>query len=145
MSTFDENFQKALAVLRERKEGRRTEAKGPTVEEMSTEIEAALPELGKRMFKAGGAPLRGASQDDAVHITYAAVPRGSDELATLNAPKSSMLSINPAPGYPWSHKGSSPALLVAEQFRGRGMKFRKKTGTWPQIKAAIVKFFKEQA
>ena len=143
MTDFDNNFEKALAAVRERKEARRAANTGPTVEAMIAEISGALPELFDKHFKVQVPPLRSsAGSDDGVYITFADVPRESSQLDRLNANRQIQISITPAPGYPWTAMGPSPEKLVAKSFTERNLKFRKKTGTWPQIRDSVVKFFK---
>lgn len=84
---------------------------------------------------------------DGVYVSFASVPKGSSELACLNAKRNLMISIT-APE--WSQRnvathhlitGTIPTTKVtAHTFTGN-TKFRKTSGTPAKVIAAIVAFF----
>jgi hypothetical protein len=111
----------------------------PTAEQLCQTITDALPELAPFQFRASYKGQLG--NHEHLHVTFAMVKKGAGELDSVNAKKQVMISILAAPGYEWPIGAESPAKLIAHQFRGRNMKFRKKTGDAKAIVKAIVDFF----
>ena len=107
-----------------------------TAHDLAGTIYGALPELHGFLFRADTGLRLG--PEDAVYVTFANVPRGSSELEAINSKKQAMISIT-APT--WPRNAEVPGRVTAKQFRGRGLKYRTKTGTPKQIVASIVDFF----
>lgn len=110
-----------------------------TASEIAKFIEAALPELAPFEFYVKYKNPLG--NHEHMTVTFAMSKRGGAELDALNSKKQAMISILPAAGHAWPIGETAPSKLTAYQFRGRDMKFRKKTGSLEQILKAIVDFF----
>jgi hypothetical protein len=81
--------------------------------QMIAGLKAALdPILGKCVFSVSRG--QNFANDDSVYLTYANVPKGSDELACMNAKKRFMISITDGRKYGASGWGRDmPALVKA--------------------------------
>ena len=117
----------------------------PTAVEIATAILSALePAFGGRVLRVD----RGVHLDDsdAVFVSFANVPAGSGQLATLNAPSSTTIAITDVKKYgpsAWRRDQPAPDAIMARAISSRGPKMRAKTGTPRQVVDHVLKFFEQ--
>ena len=90
-------------------------------------------------------PLGG---EDGFIVKFARTSPNASEIEALNAPVSLMVHVKDTVGYGaplWRWGQPAPSRIVAEQFKGRGIRMTKKTGAPLDVARYVARWFQRNA
>jgi hypothetical protein len=122
-------------------------AANPTAAEMVADAKRELDPIFKG-FEFHVQHPRSLANEDGFMITFARAPEGSSEMDSLNAPMHIMVSIGDVMSHGpaiWQQGQPAPERIKAEQFRGRGIKMRAKTGTPSEVFRYVIQWFRSNS
>ena len=136
-----------MTSIAQRVAARWIKSNGLTADKIVEEINReAGPLFEGLMFSARkSAPL---GNSDSVMVTFARVPKGSAEIDALNSPMQFMLHITDDKDYgpsKWVKDGPAPEKVRVQQFRGRGIKMRAKSGPPEAVLRYVIGWLKANA